>query len=155
MNHMEEKIDDQSMVLKKESKSQIEKAINNMFIGGKKAGAEKVIFKCMKALKKTAKHLPSNALAHAVDNACPFVQMKSKKVGGISYKIPVHIFESKRPALGVKWLISSSCGRKAGSRLSCLRIELLNAWENKGQTVQRKKSLHNLAILNRAYIKFL
>lgn len=152
---MEGRIDDQNMELKKVHKSNAEVTVNNLFSCGKKKSAERVVLKALRSLKAKSGVNASNALKVSVDNACPLVELKSKKVGGISYRIPVHIFESKRSTLGIKWLVSSSCGRKIGDRFSTFSSELNNAYNSKGLTIQRKKALHNLAIANRAYIKFL
>lgn len=149
------KIEDRNMALKKVHKSQLEGAINNLFKAGKKKGAERVVFEALYQLKKETKTSPTLSLESAVDNACPVVQLKRKKVGGISYKIPIHLIEKKRSSLGLKLLVQSSCGRKLGPRLALFSREILLASRGKGQAIQRKNALHNLAVLNRAYIKFL
>ncbi len=156
MNRLEEKIEDQNMGLKKVDKEYyISLFVSNLIKGGFKLKGEKELYKILKIIKGKNKKLPSNLLLQIVHRVSPVVFMKKKKVGGVNYRIPVYLKMSKRYPLGIKWLISLSSGRKLGSFKNNLLKEILLIEEGRGSSLERKRSIYDLALVNRAYIKFL
>lgn len=156
MNRLEEKIEDLSMVLKKVDKEYyISLFISNLIKQGFKLKGEKEIYKILKVIKSKKKDLPFNLLLEIVHKVSPAVFMKKKKVGGVNYRIPVYLKISKRYPLGIKWLVSLSSGRKLGSFKNNLLKEILLIEEGRGTSLERKRSIYDLALVNRAYIKFL
>ena len=143
----------QNMVLKR-VKSNLSLLEGNLFRDGKRHASARVVFSVSRNLKKQEKLPVSVVLRSAFANAYPYVVMRSKKVGGSIYQIPVHLNEDKQNKVAVKWILTC-CGTKLGNRLAAIQSELLSATANEGLAVQKKKTLHNLAVSNRAYIKYL
>jgi len=154
MNPMVENKNVQNMVLKKDNKSNVALLEGSFFRDGKKQAASKAILSVLRVLKRERKQPVSLFLDAAVTNSYPFIVMRAKKIGGSVYQIPVHLHEEKQNKVAVNWLLTS-CGTKLGSRLLALHKELVSASSNEGCAAQKKKSLHTLAVSNRAYIKYL
>jgi small subunit ribosomal protein S7 len=154
MSPTEENKNVQNMVSKKVNKTFLSLFEGKLFRCGKRFAAARVVLKTFRALKQEQSKPISDLVHAAILNSYPYVTLRSKKVGGSLYQIPVHLNENKQDMTAVKWL-STSCGTKLGSRFSCLKKELSAALLNDGVAVQKKKALHALAVGNRAYIKYL
>jgi small subunit ribosomal protein S7 len=152
---MEEKKNDLNMALKKVNYSALDMLEGNFFKSGKRLAASSTLFGVLRELKLSQKKPLAFLLETVSDNAYPFVSIRSKKVGGTVYKIPVHLPLQKRKPLAIKWLIANSCGHKMLSRKASLVKELTLCLKKEGNAIQKKKALHTLAVNNRAYIKYL
>jgi small subunit ribosomal protein S7 len=149
---------DLNMVLKKDKFSvfsQLALLESNLFRNGKRALSARQSLGVLRNVKILSQLKLSDFLAKCISNIEPFVKVITKKVGGGTYRIPVYIFPSKAKTLSFKWVVRSSCGRKCGAFSLALEKELSLAFRNEGNSIQKKKVLHNLAVSNRAYIKYL
>ena len=158
MKVLDERIVDLSMGLKKvkfRSKSLVGNFVNLSFYSGKKASGEKALLKALRDVKRDTGRLPYDTLSHSVSVVRPLVYLKKKKVGGVNYRIPSFLYSSKSDKMGIKWVMSVSRGKKLGKRGHLLLSELKNIQQNKGSALSKRKALNELAILNRAYIKYL
>jgi len=158
MKVLDEKIVDRSMGLKKvkfRSKSLIGNFVNNSFYSGKKLRGERALLKALRCVKQETGSLPYETLSHSVSAVRPLVYLKKKKVGGVNYRIPSFLYRTKSDKMGVKWVMSVSKGKKLGKRDHILLSEFKNIQKNKGSALSKRKALNELAILNRAYIKYL
>jgi small subunit ribosomal protein S7 len=154
MNLMVENKNVQNMVLKRVNETNLSLLEGNLFRDGKRFSASRVVLNTFRSLKRQLKQPVSELLHLSILNAYPYVTLRSKKVGGSLYQIPIHLNEEKQDSIALKWL-ATSCGTKLGSRFQCLKKELAAAVLNEGVAVQKKKALHTLAVANRAYIKYL
>lgn len=158
MKLLVENKNDLNMVLKKGnnlSASNISRFEGNLYRDGKRQMAAKNFFLVLCALKKATKRPVTGLLADVVSTSFPYVVIRSKKVGGATYKIPVHLHEEKEVPIAVKMLVANSCGRKLGVSSRNLEKELLLALKGEGVTMQKRNALHLLAFNNRAYVKYL
>lgn len=151
---MEENKNVQNMVLKRVSRTSLSLFEGNLFRDGKRHSAAKVTLRLLAGLKRQHKKPISSLVSASLANSYPYVTMRSKKVGGSVYQIPIHLVEAKQHKIAAKWL-TASCGTKLGKRQACLRKELNLSLNNEGVAFQKKKALHALAVGNRAYIKYL
>jgi small subunit ribosomal protein S7 len=154
MKHMGENKNVQNMVLKRVNKTSLPLFEGNLFRDGKRHSAARVVLRLLAVLKRQHRRPVMGFLGLAIANSYPYVTLRSKKVGGSVYQIPIHLIESKQNKIAVKWL-TSSCGLKLGTRRFCLRKELISSISHEGVAAQKKKALHALAVGNRAYIKYL
>lgn len=140
---------------KQNSKKFAMQFLNNFFKSGSKLSCETKFLEAMCELKQKTGQLPTEILVESVSKARPLVFLKKKKIGGTNYRIPVFLYQSKSQNLGIKWLVTSCLGRKMGSSKTLLVKEFLDVRNDKGASLNKRKALNELAILNRAYIKYL
>jgi small subunit ribosomal protein S7 len=157
MKHLVENKNDLNMVLKRINlqNSNISRFEGNLYRDGNRQTGAKVLLSVLRALKKETNKPVTELLGSAVSIAFPFVVIRSKKVGGATYKIPVHLHKPKEVPLAVKTLVSNSCGRKLGLSSRNLEKELLLVLKGEGTTLYKRNALHTLAFNNRAYVKYL
>lgn len=157
MKHLVENKNDLNMVLKKVNlqNSNISRFEGNLYRDGNRQMAAKVFISVLRVLKKETNRAVISSLEDVVNVAFPFVVIRSKKVGGATYKIPVHLHKQKEAPLAVKTLVLNSCGRKLGLSSRNLEKELLLVLKGEGVTLHRRNALHTLAFNNRAYVKYL
>jgi small subunit ribosomal protein S7 len=147
MKHLVENKNDLNMVLKRINlqNSNISRFEGNLYRDGNRQTGAKVLLSVLRALKKETNKPVTELL----------VVIRSKKVGGATYKIPVHLHKPKEVPLAVKTLVSNSCGRKLGLSSRNLEKELLLVLKGEGTTLYKRNALHTLAFNNRAYVKYL
>jgi small subunit ribosomal protein S7 len=131
------------------------KFVNTIMIGGKKSTAEKIVYGALEAIKE--KRPADDAIAvftQALDNAKPVLQVKSRRVGGATYQVPVEIPPATRTAIAFRWIIEFS--RKRGEKTMARRLagELLDCFSNQGSTVKRREDTHKMAEANKAFAHF-
>ncbi len=126
--------------------------INKIMWDGKKEMARKIIYQ---ALEKIDKKYPNeNAVAvfkKAIDNCKPALEVRSRRVGGATYQVPVDVRPARRSTLAVRWLIINSRIRKEKTMADRLSAELLDAFHNKGNSIKKKEDVHKMAESNRAF----
>lgn len=133
----------------------VTKFVNTVMVGGKKSTAENIVYGALEVLKsKRPADDPLALFTTAVDNAKPVLQVKSRRVGGATYQVPVEIPAATRTALAFRWIIEFS--RKRGEKTMAERLaaELLDCYNNQGSTVKRKEDTHRMAEANRAFAHF-
>lgn len=127
------------------------KFINIMMLDGKKAVAERVIYGALDVLKEKGNPEPLQALELALDNVSPAVEVKSRRVGGATYQVPVEVRPVRRNALAMRWVIEAA--RKRGEKSMMLKLagELGDAAEKRGSAVKKRDDVHRMAEANKAF----
>ncbi len=130
------------------------KFVNILMIDGKKSTAEKIVYTALEAAaaKSSKDHLV--LFEEALDNIRPTVEVKSRRVGGSTYQVPVEVRPVRRNALAMRWLVDSA--RKRGEKSMAQRLagELLDASENKGSAVRKREDVHRMAEANKAFAHY-
>ena len=133
----------------------VAKFINNLMKKGKKSLAEKIFYQSIEKIKKQGKVDDGIELfKKALDNVAPMLEVKSKRIGGATYQVPIEISERRRMALAMRWIISYSKSRKGQTMADRLAAELLAAANNDGSAVKKKEDTHRMAEANKAFSHF-
>ena len=133
----------------------VAKFINNLMKKGKKSLAEKIFYQSIEKIKKQGKVDDGIELfKKALDNVAPMLEVKSKRIGGATYQVPIEISEGRRMALAMRWIISYSKSRKGQTMSDKLAAELLAAANNDGSAVKKKEDTHRMAEANKAFSHF-
>jgi len=127
------------------------KFINVLMLDGKKSVAERIVYGALDQVATRAKGDPLEIFSKALDNVRPVVEVKSRRVGGATYQVPVEVRSLRRTALAMRWLVDVS--RKRGEKTMGLRLagELLDAAENRGVAVKKREDTHRMAEANKAF----
>jgi len=133
----------------------VAKFINNLMKKGKKSLAEKIFYQSIEKIKKQGKVDDGIELfKKALDNVAPMLEVKSKRIGGATYQVPIEISEGRRMALAMRWIISYSKSRKGQTMADKLAAELLAAAKNDGSAVKKKEDTNRMAEANKAFSHF-
>ena len=133
----------------------VAKFINNLMKKGKKSLAEKIFYQSIEKIKKQGKVDDGIELfKKALENVAPMLEVKSKRIGGATYQVPIEISEGRRMALAMRWIISYSKSRKGQTMADKLAAELLAAANNDGSAVKKKEDTHRMAEANKAFSHF-
>ena len=133
----------------------VAKFINNLMKKGKKSLAEKIFYQSIEKIKKQGKVDDGIELfKKAIDNVAPMLEVKSKRIGGATYQVPIEISGARRMALAMRWIISYSKSRKGQTMADKLAAELLAAAKNDGSAVKKKEDTHRMAEANKAFSHF-
>jgi len=128
------------------------KFMNHVMESGKKAVAERIVYGALDKVKERSKNAePLEVFEKALDAIAPLVEVKSRRVGGATYQVPVEVRPSRRNALAMRWLVDSA--RKRGEKSMALRLagELMDAFEGKGAAVEKREDVHRMAEANKAF----
>lgn len=128
------------------------KFINHVMVSGKKSVAESIVYKALDTVAERAKtDDPMSVFEKALEAIQPMVEVKSRRVGGATYQVPVEVRPARRTALSMRWLVDSS--RSRGEKSMALRLagEIVDAAENKGAAVKKREDVHRMAEANRAF----
>ncbi|HOO70444.1 MAG TPA: 30S ribosomal protein S7 [Spirochaetota bacterium] len=132
----------------------VTKFINCMMFEGKKGVSERTFYKAMGILgDKTGKD-PVEVFVQALENVKPVVEVKSRRVGGATYQVPVEIRPERRQALGIRWLINYSRSRPEKTMYQRLAGELMDAYNNSGTSIKKKEDTHKMAEANKAFAHY-
>mgnify|MGYP001314006562 FL=1 len=133
----------------------VAKFINNLMKQGKKSLAEKIFYQSIEKIKKQGKVDDGIELfKKALENVAPVLEVKSKRIGGATYQVPIEISEGRRMALAMRWIIGYSKSRKGQTMADRLAAELLAAANNDGSAVKKKEDTHRMAEANKAFAHF-
>ena len=132
----------------------VSKFLNNLMKGGKKAVAEKIIYGAFDAVETKLKDEPLKVFKKALDNVKPVLEVKSRRVGGATYQVPVEVRPDRRAALAMRWLISYSRGRGEKTMADRLANELISASKGEGSTIKKKEDTHRMAEANKAFAHY-
>jgi len=133
----------------------VAKFINNLMKQGKKSLAEKIFYQSIEKIKKQGKVDDGiDLFKKALENVAPILEVKSKRIGGATYQVPIEISERRRMALAMRWIISYSQARKGQTMSDRLAAELLAAAKNEGSSVKKKEDTHRMAEANKAFSHF-
>lgn len=129
------------------------KFVNCMMRDGKKAAAEKAFYGAMSEIEKSGSD-PLETFRSALDNAKPMLEVKSRRVGGSNYQVPVEIRPERRQALAIRWLIEFARKRSGKSMRERLAGEILDAANKRGATIKRREDVHKMAEANKAFAHY-
>ncbi len=134
--------------------TQITKFVNMIMKSGKKSVAESIMYKALDRIEEKASGEPMDVLDKALENVAPMVEVKSRRVGGATYQVPVEVRMNRRTTLAMRWLIEAS--RKRGEKSMQLKLagELMDAAENRGNAVKKREDTHRMAEANKAFAHF-
>jgi small subunit ribosomal protein S7 len=133
----------------------LEKLINMVMIGGKKSLARKIVYGAVEKLAEQLKsENPLEAFEQALENAKPTLEVKSRRIGGATYQVPIEIPERRRTALALRWVISNSRNKVGRSMLEGLAQELYDCYNNQGTTIKKKDETHRMAEANKAFAHY-
>ncbi len=127
------------------------KFINMVMVDGKKAVAEKILYDALDRMSERAGGEPMEVLDKALDNVRPVVEVKSRRVGGATYQVPVEVRAARRNTLAMRWLIEASRKRSEKSMAYRLAGELSDAAESRGSAVKKREDTHRMAEANKAF----
>jgi small subunit ribosomal protein S7 len=130
------------------------KFVNVLMLDGKKAVAERMLYGALDAIKSRSGKDPLEVFSQALQNARPMVEVKSRRVGGANYQVPVEVRPVRRTALAMRWLREAAKKRGEKSMGQRLANELMEASENRGGAVKRRDEVHRMAEANRAFAHF-
>lgn len=132
----------------------IAKFINILMLNGKKSIAESIVYSALEILSKRSKKEHLDIFEKAINNVRPIVEVKSRRVGGSTYQVPVEVRSVRRNTLAMRWIIIFA--RKRKDKTMCLRLanELFDASENKGNAVKKKENIHKIAESNKAFAHY-
>ncbi len=132
----------------------IPKLINSIMYDGKKVVAEKIVYEAINKIKSKTKEEPINVFNEAINNIKPTVEVRSRRVGGATYQVPVEVKTKRAQALAIRWLIDASRKRKDKNMSDKIFSELYDAYERKGSAVKKKEDVHKMAESNKAFAHF-
>ena len=132
----------------------IPKLINSIMYDGKKTVAEKIIYDAIDKIKSKSKDEPITVFNEAINNIRPTVEVKSRRVGGATYQVPVEVKSKRAQALAIRWLIDASRKRKDKHMSDKIFNELYDAYEKKGAAVKKREDVHKMAESNKAFAHF-
>jgi small subunit ribosomal protein S7 len=132
----------------------VSQIVNKLMLAGKKSTAERIMYGAMDTMEARAKKPAIEVLEQAVRNATPLIEVRPRRVGGATYQVPMEIREDRRLALALRWLIQNARKRPGKSMTEKLSGELMDAYNNTGNTVKRKEDTHKMAEANRAFAHY-
>ena len=133
----------------------VAKFINNVMDAGKKSVAEKIFYDAINQVESKAKVKDGlDIFRKALENVAPLLEVKSKRIGGATYQVPIEVSESRRLALAMRWIISYAKSRKGRTMADRLSAELIAAANNEGSSVKKKEDNHRMAEANKAFSHF-
>ena len=132
----------------------IQKMINKLIIDGKKIKAEKIFYDSLDIMAKKVEKPPLEAFNKVIDNVKPTMEVKSRRVGGSNYQVPVEVSESRAITLAIRWIVQKVRSKKGKSTVEKLTEELLDAYNKTGASMKKKEDTHKMADANKAFAHF-
>lgn len=132
----------------------VAKFINDIMYNGKKSVAESIVYGAFDLIESRTKEDPVKIFKRAIENAQPMVEVKSRRVGGSTYQVPIEVRPERRLALALRWLIGHSRGRPGRTMRDRLAGELLDAANSRGGAVKKKEDVHRMAEANKAFAHY-
>lgn len=132
----------------------VQKFINKVMERGKKSVAERIVYTALDIAAERLKKTQMEVFEQALRNASPTIEVKPKRVGGATYQVPVEVKSDRRYALAMRWLLISARARSGRPMAERLATELIDAFNNTGNTIKRKEDVHKMAEANRAFAHY-
>jgi small subunit ribosomal protein S7 len=129
----------------------VSKFMNSIMKQGKKSVAERIVYGALDTMQAKARSDPIQLFHQALENVMPAVEVRSRRVGGATYQVPVEVRNERRQALAIRWLIAAARGRNENTMQERLSGELLDAANNRGTAVKKREDTHKMAEANRAF----
>jgi len=132
----------------------VSKFINQMMRDGKKSISQGIFYQAMETVEKKSEDEPLKVFKKAVDNVRPSVEVKSRRVGGSTYQVPIEVYPRRRTSLAIRWLVDAA--RKRGEKTMAAKLagELLDASGGRGSAVKKKEDTHRMAEANKAFAHY-
>ncbi|MCF8879446.1 30S ribosomal protein S7 [Hyphobacterium sp. SN044] len=127
------------------------KFMNYLMYDGKKSAAESIVYGALDLVEEKAKREPVRIFHDALDNVAPEVEVRSRRVGGATYQVPVEVRAERKKALAIRWLVAAARARNENTMRERLAAELLDASSNRGTAVKKREDTHRMAEANRAF----
>ena len=132
----------------------VPKLINSIMYDGKKIIAEKIVYDAIEKIKSKSKDEPISVFNEAINNIRPTIEVKSRRVGGATYQVPVEVKAKRSQTLALRWLIEASRKRKDKKMSDKIFNEIYDAYQNKGSAIKKKDDTHKMAESNKAFAHF-
>ena len=132
----------------------VSRFINSMMWDGKKRTSERIFYTCMEKVRERGNEDPLKVFKKAVENCKPAVEVKSRRVGGANYQVPIEVDSHRRTSLAIRWLINFARSRSEKSMAEKLCGEILDAAANRGAAIKRRDDLHRMAEANKAFAHY-
>jgi small subunit ribosomal protein S7 len=129
----------------------ISKFMNSVMYDGKKSEAEAIVYGALETIEQKVRQDPVVVFHQALDNVMPQLEVRSRRVGGATYQVPVEVRVDRRQALAIRWLISAARARNERTMIERLSGELMDASNNRGNAVKKREDTHKMAEANRAF----
>ena len=129
----------------------VSKFMNNLMEDGKKSVAENIVYGAFDIVQAKSKQDPIQLFHAALQNVAPAIEVRSRRVGGATYQVPVEVRTERRQALAIRWIIIAARGRNEKTMVERLSAELLDAGNNRGTAVKKREDTHKMAEANRAF----
>ncbi|MHB0777273.1 30S ribosomal protein S7 [Halomonas sp. WWR20] len=127
------------------------KFMNHLMVSGKKSIAERIVYGALDRVAERSKDVPLDIFDRALEAIQPMVEVKSRRVGGATYQVPVEVRPSRRQALAMRWLVDAARNRGEKTMVQRLAGEMLDAAEGKGAAVKKREDVHRMADANKAF----
>jgi small subunit ribosomal protein S7 len=129
----------------------VTKFMNSVMYEGKKSSAETIVYGAFEVIEGKMKSDPLPVFKQALENVAPAIEVRSRRVGGATYQVPVEVRMERRQALAIRWLIQAARGRNDRTMVERLSAELMDAANNRGNAVKKREDTHRMAEANRAF----
>jgi small subunit ribosomal protein S7 len=132
----------------------VTKFISGLMWGGKKSTSEKIFYNALLRLGERADDDPLKAFKRAIDNVRPTVEVKTRRVGGANYQVPIEVAQERRGSLAIRWIVAAARARGEKTMIDRLAGELLEAANNRGNAVKKREDTHRMAEANKAFAHY-
>lgn len=132
----------------------VSKFVNRLMLRGQKSTAERIVYDALQLAADQVGGDPEEAMERAIRNATPLVKVKSRRVGGATYQVPMEVAEDHGRALAMRWLIASARARSGKSMAEKLASELVDAIQGRGVTIKKREDIHRMAEANKAFAHY-
>ena len=132
----------------------VTKFINGVMWGGKKSTAERIFYTALRQVGEKAGDEPLKVFKRAIDNVRPTVEVKSRRVGGSTYQVPIEVAQERRGSLAIRWIVGAARARGEKTMIDRLAGEMLDAANNRGNAVKKKDDTHRMAEANKAFAHY-
>jgi small subunit ribosomal protein S7 len=129
----------------------VSKFMNYVMYDGKKSAAEKIVYGALDRIEGKLRRPPVDTFKEALDNVMPAIEVRSRRVGGATYQVPVEVRPERRQALAMRWIISAARARNETTMIDRLSNEIMDAAQNRGAAVKKREDTHRMAEANRAF----
>ncbi|RZO68808.1 MAG: 30S ribosomal protein S7 [Parvularculaceae bacterium] len=129
----------------------VSKFMNYVMIDGKKPAAEKIVYGALDRIEEKTRRAPIELFKEALENVTPAIEVRSRRVGGATYQVPVEVRADRKAALAMRWIINAARARNETTMVDRLSGELMDAAQNRGSAVKKREDTHRMAEANRAF----
>lgn len=132
----------------------VSKFINKILLAGQKKTAENIVYKCFDIIKEKIKKDPLEIFDTAIKNVSPLLEVRSKRIGGATYQVPMEVREDRKVTLAMRWMIDSARSKQGKPMEELLAEEIINAFNKTGAAMTKRENMHKMAEANRAFAHY-